>query len=145
VFSPDREIFLTDRPDIANIYALERGRDKQRRYGPPINSDPNVRPVFARMQNPLTVSDLGPDGGHGWVTDNMATALGLDPTLRPRLRGRALYDEARQQGYDTVMIQNMTDLGGENQTQYVPLRPDFVRSWFDPFDDEMPTVNPRPR
>jgi hypothetical protein len=132
-FSAGREIFLTDKPDIANIYAVERGKDKSRKYGPSINSDPNVRPVFAKMQKPLIVSDVGPDGSHGWLTDNMAAALGIDNTSGPKLRGRALYDEARRQGYDTVQIENMLDLGGE-QTQYVPLSPDYIKSQFDNFE-----------
>ena len=138
VFSPDREIFLSDRPDVANIYAAERGRDKARKYGPTINADPNVRPVFAKMQNPLVVSDLGPDGSHGWSTDNMAAALGIDATSGPKLRGRALHDEARRQGYDVVKIENMYDLGGE-QSQYIPLHPDYVKSQFDLFETTTPT------
>jgi hypothetical protein len=137
VFSPDREIFLSDRPDVANIYAVERGKDKARKYGPTINADPNVRPVFAKMQNPLVVSDLGPDGSHGWSTDNMAAALGIDATSGPKLRGRALHDEARRQGYDIVKIENMADLGGE-QSQYIPLHPDYVKSQFDLFETATP-------
>ncbi len=143
-FSAGREIFLTDKPDIANIYAVERGKDKSRKYGPSINSDPNVRPVFAKMQKPLIVSDVGPDGSHGWLTDNMAAALGIDNTSGPKLRGRALYNEARRQGYDTVQIENMLDLGGE-QTQYVPLSPDYIKSQFDLFEPTAPIEQSGPK
>ena len=137
VFSPSKEIFLTDNPDVASIYATERAKDKQRKYvASGINADPNIRPVFAKAQKPLVISDRGPDGSGGWSTDNLATALGLDPQDTPKLRGRKLYDEARRQGYDLVKIEDMEDLGGP-QSQYVSLRPDYVKSWFDPYSDAL--------
>lgn len=55
-FSPAREIFLTDRPDIADIYAFARGADKARKYAIQPNADPNVRP------DDLSVISRRPDG-----------------------------------------------------------------------------------
>lgn len=123
-FKPGRRsVYLTDDPAIADIYA--RGQHSSM---PKPNAGPNVLPVYARAKKPLIVSDLGPDGGGGWFGDNAAAALGI--SLRDR---STLYEEARRQGYDLVVMKDMMDLGGR-QTQYIPLQPEYVRSRFAAFD-----------
>jgi hypothetical protein len=80
-------------------------------------------PVFVRRQNPLVVSDLGPNGDHGYLRDNLAEALGLPlRSSRKELRAAAV-----ERGHDVIEVRNMADLGGE-QTQYLVLRPENVRS-----------------
>ena len=116
-----RNVYLTDTPEIADIYANSDRRGK---------GNPAVYPVYAKAEKPLTVSDKGPDGSFGWITDNLANALGVD---RDKFRRGGLYDEARRQGYDLVRIEDMMDLGGP-QTQYIPLDPRNIRSVNAAFD-----------
>lgn len=120
-----RSIYLTDNPEIADIYANSKN------YGLRGGGDPAIYPVFAKAEKPLVVSDKGPDGSFGWVSDNLATALGVDHP--PAGKYASLYDEARRQGYDQVQIREMTDLGGP-QTQYIPLEPNYIRSVNAAFD-----------
>lgn len=130
--SPRRKTYLADAPAIANIYAGATNRHTS--FGIEPNAGPNVIPLKARIQNPLEVSDIGPDGSHGWFTDNLFKALGKE---RPEKAGadayRALFDEARSRGHDFVIMRNYTDLGG-NQSQYIPLDLKHVRSRFAAFD-----------
>lgn len=120
-----RNIYLTDNPEIADIYANSQN------YGLRGGGSPMVYPVFAKAEKPLVVSDKGPDGSFGWVSDNLASALGVEHP--PAGKYSSLYDEARRQGYDQVQIREMTDLGG-NQTQYIPLEPKNIRSVNAAFD-----------
>ena len=120
-----RNIYLTDNPEIADIYANSQN------YGLRGGGSPMVYPVFAKAEKPLVVSDKGPDGSFGWVSDNLAAALGVEHP--PAGKYSSLYDEARRQGYDQVQIREMTDLGG-NQTQYIPLEPKNIRSVNAAFD-----------
>lgn len=118
-----RGTYLTDRPEIADIYAMtDRG-------GMTPNAGPNVMPVYIKGKKPLVISDLGPDGGNGWASDNLAAALGVE---NPGT-GTKLYDEARKRGYDYVEIRDMSDLGGR-QTQILPLDARSIRSVFAKFD-----------
>jgi hypothetical protein len=122
-----RNIYLTDNPAIAEIYANSEN------YGLRGGGNPQIIPVYAKSSKPLVVSDKGPDGSFGWVQDNLVKALGVSD---PRAGKYAtLYDEARRQGYDIVRIENMTDLGGV-QTQYIPLAPSNIRSVNAAFDPE---------
>lgn len=120
-----RAIYLTDNPDIADIYANSQN------YGLRGGGDPMIYPLYAKAERPLVVSDKGPDGSFGWVSDNLASALGVDHP--PAGKYATLYDEARRQGYDQVQIREMTDLGGP-QTQYIPLKPEYIRSVNAAFD-----------
>ena len=120
-----RNVYLTDNPDIADIYANSQN------YGLKGGGDPMIYPLYAKAEKPLVVSDKGPDGSFGWVSDNLAAALGVDHP--PAGKYATLYDEARRQGYDQVQIREMTDLGGP-QTQYIPLKPEYIRSVNAAFD-----------
>ena len=120
-----RLTYLTDNPDIADIYANSQN------YGLKGGGNPMIYPVFAKAEKPLVVSDKGPDGSFGWVSDNLAAALGVEHP--PAGKYSTLYDEARRQGYDQVQIREMTDLGGQ-QTQYIPLDPSNIRSVNAAFD-----------
>lgn len=127
-----RKTYLTDEPPIANIYA--EATQRHTGFGIEPNAGPNVIPLKARIQNPLEVSDLGPDGSHGWFSDNLFKALGKE---RPE-KGwpeayRALFDEARDRGHDFIIMRDYTDLGGD-QSQYIPLDLKHVRSRFAAFD-----------
>lgn len=120
-----RNIYLTDNPEIADIYANSQN------YGLKGGGAPMIYPLYAKAEKPLVVSDKGPDGSFGWVSDNLAAALGVDSPAAGKYA--TLYDEARRQGYDQVQIREMTDLGGP-QTQYIPLRPEYIRSVNAAFD-----------
>lgn len=122
-----RNIYLTDSPEIADIYANSEN------YGLKGGGSPAIYPVYAKARKPLDVSDLGPDGSHGWLSDNLAAALGV-PHPAPGKYG-SLYDEARSQGYDMVRLKDMLDVGGP-QTQYIPLEPTNIRSKFAAFNPE---------
>lgn len=129
-----RNIYLTDNPEIADIYANSKN------YGLKGGGDPSIYPVYAKAEKPLVVSDKGPDGSFGWVSDNLAKALGVDQPGPGKYA--SLYDEARRQGYDQVQIREMTDLGGP-QTQYIPLEAKNIRSvnaMFDPSKADSPNL-----
>jgi len=118
-------VYLTDDPSIADIYA----NAAQSRWPGMNNANPNVLPVMIRRQNPLVISDRGPNGDHGWLSDNLAQALEL-PANTPRVR---LNKEALARGYDSIEVRDMLDLGGE-QTQILMLDPANIRSRFAAFD-----------
>lgn len=129
-----RNIYLTDNPEIADIYANSKN------YGLRGSGDPAIYPLYAKAKKPLIVSDKGPDGSFGWVSDNLSSALGVDRP--PPGKYASLYEEARRQGYDQVQIKDMTDLGGP-QTQYIPLKPEYIRSVnaaFDPAKKDSPLL-----
>lgn len=132
-FLPDRggSVYLTDDPSIADIYA----ENASSRRPNMVNSGPNVMPVMVRG-NFLPVSDLGPDGGNGWISDNLGEALGFDSQSVPAgRRAIALNDEARRQGVDVVEMRDYSDLGGK-QTQYKVLNPQNIRSTNAAFDPD---------
>ena len=114
-------VYATDEPRIADIYANATGRHRGLRE---VNAGPNVMPLMYRGKL-IEVSDQGPSGG-GWVTDNLAAALGTEPK-------RNLYKEVPSKGYSGVKINEMDDLGGR-QSQYVFPEPTVLRSRFAAFD-----------
>jgi len=119
--SERRNVYATDEPRIGDIYATATGRHSALRD---INAGPNVMPLMYRG-NLIEVSDQGPTGG-GWVTDNLAEAIGSTPSRR-------IYKEVPSKGFSGVKITNMDDLGGR-QTQYVFPEPSVLRSRFAAFD-----------
>jgi len=122
-FSDGRiKTYLTNKPEIAEIYANARARDSSVRNK---NAEPNIIPVITRNNNELIVTDVR-DGNHGWSSDNLRNALGTD-------QKRGLYDIAQKQGIDRVRIDDMLDLGGE-QSQWVVADPSNIRSRFAAFD-----------
>jgi len=120
-----RAFYATDDPEISNIYAMAEGRHKGLRE---VNAGANVIPLIGK-KNLLTVSDIGPDG-HGWISDNIKTALGLPPETS----SRQLYMKANDAGYDGLKMTDYSDLGGDNQTQYVFPLGKNIRSRFAAFD-----------
>lgn len=141
-FTPNRGgvVYLTDRPEIAEIYSKIRNQEGQKAYakslGRDVNADPSIMPVFAKRENPIVISDKGPDGSHGWLSDNLASALGVQWPQTSGHRGNAyrdLINEARKRGHDMIEVKDMLDLGGA-QTQFFVLSPDNVRSKFAEFN-----------
>lgn len=129
-----RLTYLSDDPSIADIYANSAN------YGLRGGGNPAIYPVYAKAEKPLSVSDRGPDGSSGWVSDNLSASLGVDQP--PPGKYASLYDEAKKQKYDQVQIKQMSDLGGP-QTQYIPLDPANIRSTaaaFDPDNIGKPTI-----
>ena len=93
---------LSDDPEIAGIYADNAGR----RWPGQNNAEPNIIPAYVRGK-PLVVSDIGPTGG-GWLTDNMADALGVSLDGVPAGKSRRfLADEAKKQGYGYLEIRDL--------------------------------------
>ena len=130
-------VYATDEPRIADIYANAIGRHRGLRE---VNAGPNVMPLMYRGKL-IEVSDQGAGGG-GWVKDNLAAALGTEPK-------RNLYKEVPSKGYSGVKIKEMDDLGGR-QSQYVFPDPSVLRSRFAAFDparryesDLLGSVDPR--
>jgi hypothetical protein len=136
-FKPNRSgaVYLTDEPRIADIYADIRYGDGKRKWGHPVDAYPNVMPVRAKNENPLAVSDLGPNGEPGYFTDNLAAALGKNLDEMPHVGNayRDLINEARNRGHDMIVMKDFRDLGGP-QTQYMSLKPKEIRSEFAAFD-----------
>jgi hypothetical protein len=136
-FKPNRAgaVYLTDEPRIADIYADIRYGEGKKKWGHPTNAHPNVMPVRAKMENPLTVSDLNSKGEMGYFTDNLATALGKNLDDMPHIGNayRDLINEARDRGHDMIVMKDFSDLGGP-QTQYMSLLPKQIRSKFAAFD-----------
>jgi hypothetical protein len=137
-FDPKRRIYASDDPEIASIYSKIRSDEGGQRHakftGREVNAGPNIMPLLAKMENKLTVSDLGPDGSNGWVVDNLEKALGINADNFPVARRyRALQDEAKKQGYSVLEYTDFKDLGGD-QTQYIILNPQDIRSKFAKFD-----------
>lgn len=114
-------VYATDATPIADIYANAAGRHKALRE---VNAGPNVMPLMYRGKL-LEVSDQGPTGG-GWLSDNLAAALGTEPR-------RNLVKEVPSKGYSGIKVTDMDDLGGR-QSQYVFPDPTVLRSRFAAFD-----------
>ena len=122
------DIYLTDKPKIANYYADARAEQAAAGHVDPANAGPNVLPLYAKAKHPLVVSDKGPDGTHGWAKDNLEAALGMKASRRSDL-----IEEARRRGYDMVELKDILDIGGP-QSQFIPLDAKTVRSKFAAFD-----------
>jgi len=116
-----RNVYATDEPVIADIYANAVGRHRGLRE---VNAGPNVIPLMYRGEL-IEVSDRGPTGG-GWVRDNLAEKIGEAPR-------RNLYKELPSKGFSGAKVTDMDDLGGR-QTQYVFPDPTVLRSRFAAFD-----------
>jgi hypothetical protein len=127
----NKPTYFTDDPKIADIYA---GTHHAQEGKPGYN--PTIYPVHLRGSR-LTVSDKGPDGSHGWISDNLKAALGVTdadladvPLAR---RYSALFKIAKDRGYGMVEAKDFMDLGGP-QTQYMVLDPSNIRSTQAAFD-----------
>ena len=124
--------FFSDSPEIADIYASGSTGGSVR--GQSANAGPNIQPVMLGGRE-ISVSDIGPDGGHGWNTDNLAKTV---PGVEKSPLGtypRRLNEAAQREGFDRLRIDDMLDLGGE-QTQWMSLNPATIRSRFARFDPE---------
>ena len=115
-----QNIYATDMPVIADIYAMSTGRHKALRE---ITAGPNVIPLKARG-NQLNVSDFKNNEG-GWMRENLSEILGMPPE-------RNLYKKLPEKGYSSAKVE-MDDLGGR-QFQYVFPDPKVLRSRFAAFD-----------
>lgn len=134
-FEPRRRgLYMTDRPDIADIYAQSAGNSTVKNIRSEVsNAGPNIMPLKLRGEV-LEVSDLGPDMSHGWSSDNLAAALNVKLDDFPvGTRARDMDNLAKQKGYTAIKIKDMLDLGGE-QSQWRVLDPSAVRSKFAVFD-----------
>lgn len=135
-FVPQRRgVYLTDRPEIANIYAEGSSKNNSIR-AQTANAGPNIMPLKLRGKV-LEISDLGPDGTHGWSSDNLASALGINLEDFPvGSRARDMDALAHTMGYSAIKTKDMMDLGGI-QSQWRVLDPTAVRSRFAKFDPSM--------
>jgi hypothetical protein len=115
-----QNIYATDRPKIADIYAMSTGRHKSLRE---VTAGPNVIPLMARG-NRLDVSDFKNNEG-GWMRENLSEILGVPPE-------RNLFKKLPEKGYSSAKVE-MDDLGGR-QFQYVFPDPKVLRSRFAAFD-----------
>lgn len=137
-FIPQRRgVYLTDQPDIANIYARSSGDSSVKNIRSEVaNAGPNIMPLKLRG-DVLEISDIGPDGSHGWSSDNLAQALGVKLEDFPvGTRARDMDNMAKTKGYSAIKTKQMLDLGGE-QSQWRILDPSAVRSRFATFDPKM--------
>ena len=127
--------FFTDKPEIADIYALGSTGGSASVRGQASNAGANYIPVKLRGPD-LTVTDKGPDGSHGWLTDNIAASVPGVEKFPLGTYPRRLNDAARNQGYGAIRIDDMLDLGGE-QTQWMSIDPSGIRSRFARFDPRL--------
>jgi hypothetical protein len=112
-FRTDRPAFLSDKKEIAQIYA-----DAPSRGG-----NPQIKQFRAPMKNPLDVTEG--DGGKGWATV-VLEKFGKEPG-GPKGRHQRAIDAAREAGHDMVRISDHLDLGGP-QIQYVPTDASALKS-----------------
>jgi len=121
LLNPRKNIYASDEPPIAEIYATALGRfpanEREKLF-------PNILPLIGK-KNLLEISDVR-DGNHGWGLDNLQKALNSE-------QKRNLIKDITNYGYDGVKITNMLDLGGE-QNQFVYPKTNSVRSRFAAFD-----------
>lgn len=127
--------FFTDKPEIADIYASGSTGGSASIRGQASNAGANYIPVKLRGPD-LTVTDKGPDGSHGWLTDNIAASVPGVEKFPLGTYPRRLNDAARNQGYGAIRIDDMLDLGGE-QTQWMSIDPSGIRSRFARFDPRL--------
>ena len=130
-----RGLYLTDKPEIADIYANASSNPVSVRASEP-GVGPNVMPLKLRG-NVLEISDLGPDMSHGWSSDNLANALGVKlEDYAAGTRMRDMDNLAKSRGYSAIKITDMMDLGGI-QSQWRVLDPSAIRSRFATFDPSL--------
>jgi hypothetical protein len=128
-----RGVWLTNRPDIADFYAESAGGKPNNVRAQVANAAPNIIPVVMRGKS-LDISDLGPDGGGGWLVDNLAKAVGQNvDDFKTGTRMRDLGDMARDRGFSAIQINDMADIGGK-QSQWLLKDMSSVRSPFAAFD-----------
>lgn len=120
-FSGPRDVYATDSPQIADIYATATGRHKALRE---VNAGPNVIPLMSRGGR-LEVSDFR-EGGGGWMRENLSDKLGVE------LPRRGYWKSLPDHGYQSAKVE-MDDLGGRQQ-QYIFPDPKVLRSRFAAFD-----------
>ena len=120
-FSGPRDVYATDVPAIADIYATATGRHKALRE---INAGPNVIPLMSRGKR-IEVSDFR-DGGGGWMRENLSEKLGAE------LPRRGYWKSLPEHGYQSAKVE-MDDLGGR-QSQYIFPDSKVLRSRFAAFD-----------
>ena len=121
-FNANRPVYATDEPRIADIYANATGRHAALRE---INASPNVMPLKLGGKK-LEVSDLG-ETGHGWYSDNLASALGVEPQ-------RKLLNTLPDHGYDRLEVTDFSDLGGDQMQHMLPAGSNVIRSRFAAFN-----------
>jgi len=115
--------YAAEEPRIADIYANATTRHMS--LNRPINAGPNIMPLKLGGKE-LTISDLG-EGGGGWLSDNLAKALGIPRT-------RTLINELPNYGIDRLKVTDMGDLGGVQTQHMIPVGSDNIRSRFAAFD-----------
>jgi hypothetical protein len=118
--SSRHSVYATQDPAISDIYANAEKRHRALRE---INAGPNVIPLKGRGKL-LETSDYR-HGSGGWLQNNMADALSIEPK-------RGLTKELPAHGYDGAKV-TMDDLGG-SQTQFIYPDPKVLRSRFAAFD-----------
>lgn len=117
--------YFADQPDVANIYAkVSAGGSKA--------GDSRVTPVVAKKDNAIAFDF----GGQDWLarlypSERAVKALGLKSDKSYGMEDLAKI--ARAKGYDMAAFKNMIDMGGL-QMQYLPLKPNAVRSPWAKFD-----------
>lgn len=127
------ELWATDNPKVANTYATGRPE-----FGRPEGQ--TVMPLSVRLENPMVI-----DAPFGASWRQIDTALPNDPEVLPYSTDM-LSDIAKKQGYDSLVVKNVFDVGGgkipKSQkgqdaltgTTYAVFDPAQVRSRFAAFD-----------
>ena len=127
------ELWATDNPKVANTYATGRPE-----FGRPEGQ--TVMPLSVRLENPMVI-----DAPYGASWRQIDTALPNDPEVLPYSTDM-LSDIAKKQGYDSLVVKNVFDVGGGRiprsqkgqdaltGTTYAVFDPAQVRSRFAAFD-----------
>lgn len=127
------ELWATDNPKVANTYATGRPE-----FGRPEGQ--TVMPLSVRLENPMVI-----DAPYGASWRQIDTALPNDPEVLPYSTDM-LSDIAKKQGYDSLIVKNVFDVGGgripKSQkgqdaltgTTYAVFDPAQVRSRYAAFD-----------
>ena len=127
------ELWATDNPKVANTYATGRPE-----FGRPEGQ--TVMPLSVRLENPMVI-----DAPFGASWRQIDTALPNDPEVLPYSTDM-LSDIAKKQGYDSLVVKNVFDVGGGKiprsqkgqdaltGTTYAVFDPAQVRSRFAAFD-----------
>lgn len=129
----DAEFWMTSNPKVANTYATGRPE-----FGRPEGQ--TVMPLSARFENPMVI-----DAPYGASWRQIDTALPNDPEVLTYSTDM-LSDIAKKQGYDSLIVKNVFDVGGGKiprsqkgqdaltGTTYAVFDPAQVRSRFAAFD-----------
>lgn len=127
------ELWATDNPKVANTYATGRPE-----FGRPEGQ--TVMPLSIRLENPMVI-----DAPYGASWRQIDTALPNDPEVLTYSTDM-LSDIAKKQGYDSLIVKNVFDVGGgkipKSQkgqdaltgTTYAVFDPTQIRSRFAAFD-----------